>query len=206
MSYWTYIAGVITVTPIGETQPQKRYILDTILAHLPMVTGSERNMHVHVVQKHGTDCSSSHNEFGESMWYRRNADCDGSMRTQSEYLLVLEGNLRDRMFEETQREMNKWLNRLAKRVCVEDIMLRLDGYSAKTGEKKSLTIGNPDQYRDMFESPSWVDERGEPTWAEYMLYDRARGYGYPMMLAYKYLSDPENDAEVERRVAYMGKR
>ena len=38
MSAWTYITGVITVFPMGRTQPEKRYILDTILEHMPRVT------------------------------------------------------------------------------------------------------------------------------------------------------------------------
>ena len=29
MSSWTYINGTITVSPIGRTQPEKKYILDT---------------------------------------------------------------------------------------------------------------------------------------------------------------------------------
>lgn len=41
MSWWTYINGSIVVYPMGRTQPEKKYILDTVLAHLPLVTGSE---------------------------------------------------------------------------------------------------------------------------------------------------------------------
>lgn len=51
MSSWTYITGTITVSPIGRTQAEKRYILDTVLAHLPIVSGSERDMNVYVIQK-----------------------------------------------------------------------------------------------------------------------------------------------------------
>ena len=155
MSYWTYITGVITVEPMGVTQPQKRYNLDTVLAHLPSVTGSEKNMRVHVVQKYGTNESSSHNELGEFMWYRRDAECDGFMHTQSKYLLVLEGDLRDRLFDETLHELNKWLNRLAKRVYVKDIILRLDGYSVSARHNKSLIISDADPYYDMAELLSY---------------------------------------------------
>ena len=104
MSYWTYITGVITVAPMGETQPEKRYVLDTVLSHLPVVTGSEGDLKIHVVQKDGYNCSTSHNEFGEPLWYRRTADNDGRMRTQDEYLLVLEADLRDRTYENTLKE------------------------------------------------------------------------------------------------------
>lgn len=204
MSYWTYITGVITVSPMGRTQPEKRYILDTVLAHLPAVTGSEQNMRVHVVQKSGTNASSSCNEFSEPLWFRKDADCDGWMRTQDEYFLVLEGELRDRMYEETFKELNKWLNRLAKRVGIDDILVRLDGCSAKDGNQKTWLFDDAEAYGNMKEWPSWCEKEsgGEPAWAEYLMWDRAKGMDYPMMLAYKYYNDPENDAEVERRMAY----
>lgn len=67
MSYWTYISGIVEVCPIGNTQPQKRYILDTVLEHLPVVSGSEGNMKVHVVQQYGHDSASSCNEFDEPL-------------------------------------------------------------------------------------------------------------------------------------------
>lgn len=35
-----------------------------------------------------------------------------------------------------------------------------------------------------------------------MLYPRAKDSDYPMMLAYKYFNDEENDKEVERRMKY----
>ena len=70
MSHWTYVSGIVEVRPIGNTQPQKRYILDTVLEHLPVVSGSEGNMKVHVVQQYGHDCSSSCNEFDEPLWPR----------------------------------------------------------------------------------------------------------------------------------------
>ena len=65
MSYWTYLTGTVTVRPMGRTQAEKRYILDTVLEHLPLVTGSERDMNVYVIQKNGDSSSSSCDEFGE---------------------------------------------------------------------------------------------------------------------------------------------
>lgn len=203
MSYWTYVTGVITVSPLGRTQPEKRYILDTVLAHLPVVTGSEKNMRSHVIQKSGTNGSSGCNEFGESLWFRRDADCDGWMRTQDEYFLVLEGDLRDRMYEDTFKELNKWINRLAKRVEIHDILVRLDGYSMNDGKTKSWVFNDAKAYGDMMELPSWCKQSGgELAWAEYLMWDSARNMDYPMKLAYKYYDDPENDAEVRRRMAY----
>lgn len=196
MSSWTYITGVITVFPMGRTQPEKRYIVDTVLEHLPRVTGSEGDMDVHVVKKAGYDGSSSHNEFEERIPWTRN-------ETQSKYLVIIEASLRDRYFEETLRELNKWLNRLAKRAGIEELLVKLEGYGMTSWQWKELVISNPKPYREMAEWPSWSDEsNGEPMWCEYLMWERAKDYGYPMRLAYKYIDDPENDAEVERRMKY----
>ena len=35
------------------------------------------------------------------------------------------------------------------------------------------------------------------------MWDRAKDSSYPMMLAYKYFNDEENDREVERRLKYQ---
>ena len=65
MSLWTYIRGAITVSPMGRSQAEKRYILDTVLAHLPKITGSDRNMDVYVIQKNWYDEYDSCDEFGQ---------------------------------------------------------------------------------------------------------------------------------------------
>lgn len=192
MSYWTYISGVIEVSPMGRTQAEMRYILDTVLDHLPRVTGSEEDMHVHVIQKAGHDSSSSHDEFGMAAYHKGPGHW---IEQQSKYILVVEASLRDRMFDETLRELNKWINRLAKRAGISDILLRLKG------QDKELIISNPDPYWKMAEWPSWFKESGgEPCWCEYLMWEPAKDSRYPMKLMYKYYNDPENDAEMERRM------
>lgn len=198
MSHWTYVSGTIEVSPLGRMQAEERYILETILEHLPAVSGSEGNMKIHIVQQYGHDISSSCNEFGENLWHRRDADHDGWMRMQSQYTLVLEGNLRDRQFDETKKELMNWLCRLAKRIEVEEILLRLKAYD------QQLLITDAQPFYEMFEPPSWYahNQSGEPAWAEYLMWDGGRNTDFPMALQYKYYNDPENDAEFERRVAY----
>lgn len=100
MSYWTYITGTITVSPIGRTQAQKRYILDTVLAHLPIVSGSEKDMDVYVIQKNGHNSSCSCDEFGEITnnlvdSYGQKSRVRGWLYTQDEYILVVDAALRD---------------------------------------------------------------------------------------------------------------
>ena len=178
MSYWTYLTGTITVGVMGRTQAEKRYILDTVLDHLPRVTGSEGDMDIYVTQKNG------HNE----------------------YILTIDGALRDRKFEQTYREFIKWLVRLGKRVRIGHILVEVEGYGKSTivtdryiqNEKYS----HMKVFENLFEDPSWSNETGEVNWAEYLMWDRAKDSSYPLLLAYKYFRDKENDKEAERRLSY----
>ena len=102
---------------MGRTQAEKRYILDTVLEHLPQVTGSEKDMNVYVIQKAGYDSSSSCDEFGEvtnnlTDDYGDRSRRRGWLRTQSKYILVVEGSFRDRLFDQTYKEFQNWLCRL----------------------------------------------------------------------------------------------
>lgn len=173
MSWWTYVNGLIMVEPAGCTQPEKRYVLETVLAHLPKVTGSEEDMKIHIVQKEGYSGSANFNEFFEKV-YRED------FKTQDCYYLILEGQFRDRMYEQTFRELNKFLNRLAKRVYVDDILIRLTGWD------KEIVISNSDPYQDMYEY-SADSNKDEPAWWEYLLWDRdSSGGSYPEKLTHKY--------------------
>ena len=211
MSNWCYITGTITASPIGRTQAEKRYILDTVLAHLPIVSGSEKDMDVYVIQKNGHNSSSSHDEFGERTnnlvdWYGNRTRSRGMLRMQDEYILVVNAALRDREFNQTYREFIKWLVRLGKRVMVDNILVKIGGYD-KVAVIKDYCVQNEkysyqNVFLNLFEGTSWVKKDGEVNWCEYMLYPRAKDSDYPMMLAYKYFNDEENDKEVERRMKY----
>ena len=215
MSFWTYIKGVVEVSPLGRTQAEMEYILTTVLEHLPIVSGSERDMEVHIVKKNGHNSSSSHDEFIQATnnlkdRYGRRSRKRGWFKTQSEYILVVEGNLRDRMFEETFREFQKWLCRLAKRIIVTDVLVNIEGYGIQKYDKKDTVIRKNhynteyEPYCNMFESPTWsyVNKDNEPNWCEYLMWDRAKHSDLPIMLEYKYYKNKENDREVERRLKY----
>ena len=204
MSFWTHITGTVMVEPFGRTQAEKRYILDTVLDHLPRVTGSERDMEVYVVQPNGTTSSSSHDEFGQRTnnlvdSYGDRSRRYGWLRTQREYILVLHADLRDRTFSETHRELVKWLARLAKRVNVVDICLKLDDGS------RNQIFSNAGQFDDMYEYPSWAkaNDDGEPAWWEYLAWEPAKGCEYPLWLMYKYYNlNDEDSKEIARRIRY----
>ena len=199
MSHWTHIIGTIRVSPMGRTQPEKRYILDTVLAHLPLVTGSERDMEVHVNLGGGSSSSSSCDEFqmctdkGKD-WYGDRKDRHGWFDMEEDYLLTLVGNLRDREIEETFKEFQKWLTRLAKRIIIDEICVKIYAY------EREIIISDANPYSDMFEWPSWTkDSEGEPNWCEYLMWDRWGDTPLPLELIYKYYNDDEADEEFERR-------
>jgi len=205
MSVWSFVKGVITVEPMGRTQAEKTYILQTVLDHLPIVSGSEGDMNVYMIQKNGYNSSRSCDEHGN----RTNNLIDdhghksqrrGWLNSQNQYLLIVDGSLRYREFEETFKEFQNWLCRLAKRVDVRDVLVEVKSY------KKSFIIRNTNHvYTHMFEKPSWCNESGEPTWCEYLMWDCAKDSSYPILLAYKYFEDEDNDQEAKRRIDYFRK-
>lgn len=207
MSYWTYINGTIVVQPMGRTQAEKRYILETVLDHLSFVTGSEGDMNVYIIQKNGYNSSSSHTEFGEWGGYRKWKTL--STKIQDEYILIVNSSFRDRLFDQTYKEFQKWICRLAKRIDIKDVLVELKGYEKSVIVKNYNLKGRQSWetvYGQMNEKPTWCyddKECVEPNWCEYLMWDRAKNSNYPMMLKYKYVNDRENDKEVERRISYM---
>ena len=206
MSYWTYIHGTIEVSPLGRTQEEKEYILKTVLNHLPRVTGSEGDMDIYINQENGhtTSCSCDEHENCTNNLINRYGDKSyrGWLEMQDHFLITVNASLRDREFDETYREFIKWLIRLSKRVYVEDILVRIKGYSKAT----VLNFNWQSCFYEMFEQPSWSKKSdGEPTWCEYLMWNYMKDYRYPMLLGYKYYSDEENDKEVERRREFYGR-
>lgn len=168
-------------------------------------------MDVYVIQKNGHNSSCYCDEFGERTnnltdWYGDRTRSRGMLCTQDEYILVVDAALRDREFDETYREFIKWLVRLGKRVMINNILVKISGYDKSTIIKDYPVQNKKYSYQsvffNLFEGTSWVKEDGEVNWCEYMLYPRAKDSNYPMMLAYKYFNDKENDKEVERRMEY----
>lgn len=206
MSWWTHIRGTVMASPMGRSQPEKRYILDTVLEHLPRVTGSEGDMDVHVIQRTGHDMSTSHDEFGmrtnnlTDPLYGGKSYKNGWHEVQTQYILVLDGDLRDRSFEETKRDLMKWLCRLAKRVTVYEILVELTG----DYDRRMLISDDTYKFWNMHEDPSWVEDNKdhEPNWCEFMMWERGYNSDMPMKLMYKYYKDEKNDAEVERRMRW----
>lgn len=130
MSYWTHIHGMITVTPIDNT------VLDNVLANLPHVSGSEGGMTVYAMPKTHEACKIS---SGKPI--RKPFD------VPTEYVIMVEGNLRDRHFDRTLREFTKWMCRLAKRVEVSHTLVEISDH------RRAYIIDNNNcAYSNMYEN------------------------------------------------------
>lgn len=149
MSNWTYVQGLIELDVPGRTQAEKNYILQTVIDHLPKVTGSERSMNIYTIQTAGHDSWQNFDEF-----YNRVED----FKTQSRYFLVLDGNLRDRYYEDTFKELNKFLNRLGKRLMVDSVCVRLYNY-----KHSHMFTNKNDCYSKMFENDN--------PWYNYLMWE-----------------------------------
>lgn len=137
MSMWSYVRGLIEIDVPGRTQAEKDYILQTTIAHLPKVTGSEGDMDIHAIKR-----------FGYNEWSNRD-ELDNPVqdfRTQSQYFLVLDGSLRNRYYEDTFKELNNFLNRLAKRLMVDSVYVNLNDFN-----HSYMFTNENDCYRNMFE-------------------------------------------------------
>ena len=51
----------------------------------------------------------------------------------------------------------------------------------------------------MYEWPSWVEDSGEPSWYEYLMWEKDSYSGLPISHIYKYYNDEDVDTEIERR-------
>ena len=138
MSMWTHVRGLIELDVTGRTQAEKDYILQTVIDHLPKVTGSEGNMDIHTVRAYGHNMWSNCDEFNNLSW---------DFKTQSRYFLVLDGDLRDRYYKDTFKELNNFLNRLGKRLMVDSVYVRLYNY-----ERSYIFTNKNDCYGKMFEN------------------------------------------------------
>lgn len=150
MSMWTYVRGLIELGVPGRTQAEKDYILQTVIDHLPKVTGSEYGMNVYTIRANGHNRWSNRDELDHLNY---------DFRTQSRYFLVLDGHLRDRRYKETFKELNKFLNRLAKRLPVDSMYVQV--YTYDHSHIHTFTNEN-DYYGKMFES--------EDPWYKYLMW------------------------------------
>lgn len=114
------------MSPLGQGQHAKLFVLNEVLDHLPLVPGSEGPMTWHVLQKTGYCSWTNFDEFGQASNLDRR-DGRYGFENQDYYIVVLEASLRDTFYEDTLRAFVKWLDRLSKRVLVTDMLVRVSG-------------------------------------------------------------------------------
>lgn len=152
MSCWTYVLGTIKVNPMGRTEAESEYILQTVLSHLPEVSGSEGPMETYINKLYGHSSSGNHDEFFNHS--NLGDGIHGNMfHTQEHFLVTLNGALRDREFNETVKEFAKWLTRFSKRCLIEECLVRVVGY-----DKDKIFTNDEDSLSNLYEwDNNWTD-------------------------------------------------
>ena len=202
MSDWTYILGTITVVSIGRSSAETKYILESVLDHLPTVTGSEGDMQVHYLPSCYGGIIRNRNEFGQKrkwMHSKEFYETEFSSRNtfKNQFNVIIEANLRDREFEFTKRELMKWLCRLSKRVLVEDLLVKLSDQLGRT-----VILSDPEPFNEMWEQTSWNSKGRKIAWWEYLFWEPDPLSDMPLKLVWKYLNDPIINAEMQRRLEW----
>lgn len=160
MSWWSYVHGTLIVEPAGRTQAEKEYVLKTVLAHLPIVDGSEGPMKSYINMIDEIDSSANHDEFfnHSNLGTGRHSNI---FNYHDRYIVSIHGDLRDTTFSETYKSIMKWLHRLSKRVLVTSCMIRVTDF-----ENQKIFNDNGEYLSSLYEY--------EDNWCDYLLWDYNR--------------------------------
>lgn len=140
MSSWTHITACLSVDT-GLVEPRKtvKRIIQKELKEAPKMTGSEGNadIFVNVQSGHdfyvGRDCAHCpyfptlvHTEDGSTCDAPEGYECkDGEYQTR--VVISIQGDLRDRMKDETQKEFDEFMTFIRKRYWVRDFSVNIEG-------------------------------------------------------------------------------
>lgn len=159
MSVWTHIFGVVKVDVPGFAQYEIEYNLKKVIAHLPIVSGSEENMHITAVRRPGYYNASSNTDEFDNFSNLANDGRGGLFEYQTNYFLIFNGDLRDREFNETYKALIKCLVRLCKRIDVENILIEI---STEHGRRKIIKSADDhmDYWYDLsFDGPNALSRK-----------------------------------------------
>ena len=201
MSDWTYVFGLVSVSSPGRTTAEARYILETVLEHQPLVSGSEGDMKVSFTESFYGDMLKYRDEFNRKILrtqYKGFYETEYSSKVvvKNNFNIIIEGELRDRELSQTYRELVRWLCRLAKRLLVSDVSIKC------CDNDKMLLLSDPQPFSEMSEVPSWNSKSGGIAWWEYLFWEPDPFSDMPLKLAWKYWNDPRIDAEMQRRLEW----
>lgn len=138
---WTHITACLSVDTCWEkTKPEIRKALKEILKSAPKITGSERDAEIFVNFPSGYNCSTScdceHCEFGPSVVHLEEGgfSCDGPEgydcpegKFQTCIVISIQGDLRDRTKEQTQREFDEFIKYIEAYFIIRDYSMNIEG-------------------------------------------------------------------------------
>lgn len=154
MSMWCFVHGIIVADTFADYTPAALYRTQSVVDHLPRITGSEGPAQFYVTTKRG------HNVFmcGLDELHQRSNLGDGRygdhFRAQSQVLISICGELRDRWLPQTLPEVTKALSRLASRLSINTCLVSVED---DCGQR--FLFDNPKWLRDMPMS-DWMQRHG----------------------------------------------
>ena len=151
MAVWSYVYGTIPIDAAGRDDVDTDYRVSRVIGSLPPVTGSEYNMSMHVVKPSVPDSWINADVYLNPL--DANKCPSGNREDTSQRMLLVEGKLRDRTFDETNRAFVGWLSRLANRCMVDDILVTIHD-----------DIGRRECVYDYRQMETWLRGLYEPIW------------------------------------------
>lgn len=148
MSMWTYVRGMILADTYALYTPAALYRAQSVIDHLPRITGSEGSAEFYVTGRRGYNIVSYCDELFQQSNLGGGRFGD-RFESQSEVLITICGNLRDRTFHQTLHETTKALSRLASRLDVETCLVSVQGDCGS---------------RFLFEDPEWIRMMPRSDW------------------------------------------
>lgn len=155
MSLWTHVQGFIKIDTFQHSNTDTIHFAQKIVDHLPRITGSEGNADYYVILPNGYNQRSSTDEYdqysnlGELQFYKRK--CTSGLKymydfkTQSQAIIIIDGDLRDRVMMQTYKEVVHVLNRIASRASIRSCVVNIsDWYEEKTIVNPNYLIHNWD--------------------------------------------------------------
>ena len=116
---------------------------------MPRITGSEGNASYYVILPNGHNQRSSTDEYdqysnlGEPQFYKRKYTY--AFKTQSQAIIIIDGDLRDRVLMQTYKEVIHVLNRIASRASIRSCVVNVtDWYEEKTIVNPNYLLHNWD--------------------------------------------------------------
>lgn len=142
MSSWTHITACLSVeTGITTKKRDLKRKVEAILAQAPKITGSERNADIFVNIPSGYNWFISHDcehcKYKQTLRTitidgKKGQECDGpenydcSNKYQSDVVISIQGDLRDREFKDTKEEFENFLKYLQERFHIRNYTYEIE--------------------------------------------------------------------------------